>query len=121
MNQFELEAFELIIEVFDYNAVKSNVLIGQCSIGLSTLYRSLNHELNREWLTLLNPAMQNLEVQGYLQVSCFIVGPNERPPAHALDENRLEDEEHVDEEGLKGLSEDQRLAVMKKKQGLFLL
>ena len=34
------------------------------------------------------------------------MGPNERPPAHALDENKLDDEEHVDEEGLKGMTEE---------------
>lgn len=60
-------------------------------------------------------------MQGYLQVSCFIVGPGERPPAHALDENVLDDEEEMDEESMKGLSEEQKLAIMKKKQGLFLL
>ena len=43
----------------------------------------------------------NHEIQGYLQVSCFIVGPNERSPAHANDEERLEDEEDgIDEERL---------------------
>jgi hypothetical protein len=50
------------------------------------------------------------------------VGPNERPPAHANDEERLEDEEEaIDEERLQGLSEEQKMTVMKKKQGLFLL
>jgi hypothetical protein len=117
-----LETFELIIEVYDYNALMSNVLIGQYSIGLSTLYRSLNHELHRVWLALQNPELQNVnEVQGYLQVSCFIVGPNERPPAHALDENKLDDEEEVAEEHLAGMTEQQKLELMKKKQGLFLL
>jgi Ca2+-dependent lipid-binding protein len=28
MNQYELETFELILEVYDYNAVKTNELIG---------------------------------------------------------------------------------------------
>jgi len=102
MNQYELETFELIFEVYDYNPVFSNVLIGQHSVGLSTLYRNLNHEFHRVWLTLFNPDLQNNhEIQGYLQVSCFIVGPNERPPAHANDEERLEDEEDgIDEERL---------------------
>jgi Ca2+-dependent lipid-binding protein len=67
MNQYELETFELIIEVYDYNAVLSNVLIGSCSIGLSTLYRNLNHEFHRVWLALTNPEeAPNNEVQGYL-------------------------------------------------------
>jgi hypothetical protein len=65
MNQYELETFELIVEVYDYNAIMSNELIGHCSIGLSTLYRNLNHEFHRVWLTLFNPDKPN-EIQGYL-------------------------------------------------------
>lgn len=56
-----------------------------------------------------------------MQVSCFIVGPNERPPAHAQDENEMGDVEQVDEEKLQGMTEEQKMALMKKKQGLFLL
>ena len=120
MNQYELETFELIVEVYDYNALMTNELIGYHSIGLSTLYRNLNHEFYRVWVTLFNPDLPN-ETQGYLQVSCFIVGPSERPPAHAMDENRLDDEEEIDEEQMQGMTEEQKLALMKKKQGLFIL
>ena len=50
------------------------------------------------------------------------MGPNERPPAHANDEDRIEDEEEaIDEERLQGMSEEQKLTIMKRKQGLFLL
>lgn len=66
MNQYELESFELILEVFDYNTVSANELIGSCSIGLSTLYRNLNHEFHRVWLALMNPSVPNNEIQGYL-------------------------------------------------------
>lgn len=67
MNQYELESFELIIEVYDHNTIVSNELIGFASIGLSTLYRHLNHEFHRVWLALTNPEVApNNEVQGYL-------------------------------------------------------
>ena len=66
MNQYELETFELILEVYDYNAVKTNELIGLSSIGLSTLYRNLNHEFYRVWIALYNPDIPNGDVQGYL-------------------------------------------------------
>jgi hypothetical protein len=49
------------------------------------------------------------------------VGPNERPPAHAMDEDAIEDEEYVDEEAMMKLSEDQRVALMKRKQGIFMI
>ena len=120
MNQYELETFELIIEVYDYNALMSNEIIGYHSIGLSTLYRNLNHEFYKVWLTLFNNEKPN-EIHGYLQVSCFILGPNERPPAHAMDEDFGEDEEHVDEDAMKELSEEQKMQLMKKKQGIFMV
>ena len=65
MNQYELETFELILEVYDYNALMANEIIGYYSVGLSTLYRNLNHEFYKVWLTLFNPDQPN-EVQGYL-------------------------------------------------------
>ncbi len=55
MNSYELEFFELIIEVFDYNGLMMNDLIGSYSISLATLYRNLNHEFFKVWLTLFNP------------------------------------------------------------------
>lgn len=105
MNQYELETFELIFEVFDYNAMLKNDLIGQFSVGLSTMYKSLNHEFYRQWLTLNNPDLpNNSDIQGYLQVSCFIVGPNDRPPGHSNDD-KIEDEEQISEEMFLGMSE----------------
>lgn len=59
MNQYELETYELNIEVFDYNAIMPNELIGFANIGLSTLYRNLNHEFYKTWLTLFNPKVPN--------------------------------------------------------------
>lgn len=96
MNQYELETFELIIELFDHNAIFSNELIGQYSIGLSTLYRNLNHEFYKTWVGVLHPDEPN-KAQAYLQISCFIVSPGERPPVHASGEE-LEEEEADDEE-----------------------
>jgi len=50
MNEYELESFELNIELYDHNALLANELIGQYSIGLSTLYRNLNHEFYKVWV-----------------------------------------------------------------------
>ena len=41
MNDYELETFELNLELYDHNAILANELIGQYSIGLSTMYRNL--------------------------------------------------------------------------------
>ena len=89
----------MIIELYDHNPIFMNELIGQYSIGLSTLYRSLNHEFYKVWISVFHPSNPNL-VQGYLRISCFIIGPNERPPAHSLDDDPGEqaDDSEEDEE-----------------------
>jgi len=86
MNQYELETLELNIECYDHNALLANELIGKYSIGLSTLYRNLNHEFYKVWVGLFHEENPN-KVQGYLQISCYIIGPNEKPPVHAQDED----------------------------------
>ena len=97
MNQYELETFELILELYDHNAIFANELIGQYSIGLSTLHRSLNHEFYKVWIGMFHPDEPN-QVAGYLQISCFIVGPNERPPVHASEDEVVEDNNSDEED-----------------------
>lgn len=85
INDIEFEKFEILIEVIDMNKFQTNSLIGRYSIGLATLYRSSNHELYNTWLALMHPE-SNLEPQGYLLVSAYIIGTEDRPPVHAINE-----------------------------------
>lgn len=55
MNEYELETFEMIIELYDHNPIMANELIGQYSIGLSSLHRSLNHEFYKVWVGVFHP------------------------------------------------------------------
>ena len=86
MNQYELETFEMNLELYDHNALLANELIGQYSIGLSTLYRNTAHEFYKKWIAMFDKSKPWV-VQGYLLISCFIVGPNEPPPFHSADED----------------------------------
>lgn len=54
-------------------------------------------------------------VQGYLLISCFIVGPNERPPIHAADEDNVE-EDGSDEEDEEAVA--RRIENIKRAQGI---
>lgn len=54
-------------------------------------------------------------VQGYLLISCFIVGPNERPPIHAADEDNVE-EQGSDEEDEEAVA--RRIENIKRAQGI---
>lgn len=49
------------------------------------------------------------------------MGPNERPPAHALDENKLDDEDQVDLEKLAGKTEEEKISIVNRKKGLFII
>lgn len=116
MNEYELETFEMVIELYDHNAILANELIGQYTVGLSTLYRHTNHEFYKVWLGLFQKDNPN-KVQAYLQVSCFIVGPNERPPVHSQDEDfgddALGDDSEEDDEEIA-----KRIESIKRAQGV---
>ena len=103
MNNYELETFEMVIELFDHNALLTNELIGQYSIGLSTLYRALNHEFYKNWIGVFRKDNPN-KVQAYLLISCFLIGPGEMPPSHPADDNFGDDlgnDSEEDEEEIK--------------------
>ena len=55
MNEYELESFEMLIELYDHNPIYLNEKIAQYSIGLSSLHRSLNHEFYKTWIGLFHP------------------------------------------------------------------
>ena len=52
MSDAELESFEIIIEVIDFNEFAQNILIGFYCIGCGALYRNPQHELFKTWLPL---------------------------------------------------------------------
>jgi hypothetical protein len=52
-------------------------------------------------------------VQAYIQFSCFIVGPNERPPVHSADEEIQEADSDDDEDNIQA-----KLEMIKRSQGI---
>jgi hypothetical protein len=97
LTDYELETWELKFEAFDFSAFTRNELIGTFSVGLSTLHRNSNHEFYNVWLTLLHPDLGS-EPRGYLLINAFIVGPDDAPPAHAIGEKVLYEEEEYEDE-----------------------
>jgi len=82
---------EIILDVMDYNMGGFNALIGSHSVGLATLYRSMNHEFFNKWVPLMHPDMGS-EAQGYLLISCYVIAKGDNPPVHGLNEQIKEDE-----------------------------
>jgi len=81
MNEYELETWELYFEVYDRNTFFNDALVGACSIGLGTMYRYTKREFYRCWLSLFSEERPK-ESQGYLMVSCYIIGPGDKAPVH---------------------------------------
>ena len=92
LNKYELETFELNLQVFDQHSWFTNSEIGSYSIGLSTMYRFPSSEIYKKWLRLSKPETPTIVV-GYIQVSCFIVGPGQEPPVHESGEDDGEGDE----------------------------
>lgn len=84
----ELDKFEILIEVMNLSSFVGNSLIGSASIGLATLYKSMNHEFYQTWLhlTIPNDDSSETDIRGYLLVSCHIIGAKDNPPVHSLNE-----------------------------------
>lgn len=55
----------MVIELYDHNAVFMNELIGQYTIGLSTLYNNINREFYKTWVGLFDKEEPN-KVAAYL-------------------------------------------------------
>jgi hypothetical protein len=122
MNNTDLQTSELTFEVHSRNNFFSNDLIGSFSVNLSTLYKNANHEYFNVWLVLSNPNEDPDESQGYLLVSCFIIGPGDRPPVHDANEkvnqDTADDDEDVD---IDQMTFEQLRAYQEKKQGIVVL
>lgn len=73
-------------------------------MALSSIYRHANHEFYKVWLRMVDPDSQDpSQCVAYLRVSCFVVGPDERPPIHANDE--VDEENGNSEEDLDAQTE----------------
>lgn len=91
------------LQCYDFNAFLNNELVGEFAIGLSTIHRNSNHEFFNVWVSLMNPEYGS-EPRGYVQINCFIVGPDDVPPSHAIGDNadlkedaEEEDDDYLDE------------------------
>jgi hypothetical protein len=122
LSDVDLENFEILIEVLDFNQFSSNKMIGAYSIGLGTLYRSMNHEICAKWLTLSNPALGK-EPTGYLLISCYIIAPGDAPPIHGINDMQNLEDEGDEFEGLADddLTPEQRKARNDKRKNLEVL
>lgn len=84
--EFQLE--KLFVQVYDYNLIGENALIGQFEMDLSSIYFSKNHTLHHKWIVLSNYKSKMEEIKGFLKFSVNIVGPGDKQIE--LDDEKLE-------------------------------
>ena len=78
----ELNQGKCIIEVFDANVIRKNVLIGSFEFDLTQVYYKKHHELYKQWVALTDVTGDNEGVQGYLQVTIVVLGPKDEQYIH---------------------------------------
>eukprot|EP00485_Elphidium_margaritaceum_P004276 CAMPEP_0202695866 /NCGR_PEP_ID=MMETSP1385-20130828/9321_1 /ASSEMBLY_ACC=CAM_ASM_000861 /TAXON_ID=933848 /ORGANISM="Elphidium margaritaceum" /LENGTH=1764 /DNA_ID=CAMNT_0049351945 /DNA_START=35 /DNA_END=5329 /DNA_ORIENTATION=- len=78
----ELNQGKCIIEVFDANVIRKNVLIGSFEFDLTMVYYKQHHELYQQWVALTDVTGDNEGVQGYLQVTIVVLGPKDEQFIH---------------------------------------
>jgi len=78
----ELNQGKCIIEVFDANLIRKNVLIGSFEFDLTQVYYKKHHELYKQWVALTDVTGDNEGVQGYLQVTIVVLGPKDEQYIH---------------------------------------
>jgi hypothetical protein len=78
----EVEQAQLTISVFDANVISRDEMIGCYDFDLASIYAQKNHEVFRSWLALSDVTDENEGVQGYLQVTAVVLGPDDEQYTH---------------------------------------
>lgn len=76
VEEFQLE--KLFIQIFDYNLIGENALIGQCEFDLSSIYFNGERAILHKWVALSNYNNKMEEIKGFLKFSVNVVGPGDK-------------------------------------------
>eukprot|EP01156_Anaeramoeba_ignava_P017863 Anaeramoba_ignava/a90184_286.p1 GENE.a90184_286~~a90184_286.p1 ORF type:complete len:1304 (+),score=348.32 a90184_286:131-4042(+) len=91
---------KILIQVFDSNTIRRNVLIGQYELDPQFVQGEPNHEIWHRWVILVDPD-RHTGAQGFLKLSCVVLGPGDQDPTHEND--GIDDEEVEDTQDLQKL------------------
>eukprot|EP00742_Colponemidia_sp_Colp-10_P006543 GILJ01007013.1.p1 GENE.GILJ01007013.1~~GILJ01007013.1.p1 ORF type:complete len:1298 (-),score=199.01 GILJ01007013.1:115-4008(-) len=77
---------KILLEVQNANPVFRNDMIGEFVFDMGSVHIQPDHEYYKQWVPLTIPANPSKE-QGFLKVSIFVIGENDTPPFHDLNDN----------------------------------
>jgi len=87
----EIQRGNITIEVFDYNMLLNNILIGRYEFGVGRTNVKPGHEEYKKWVALFDPT-KGMDPQGYLKVSCSVVKSGQSHSDHVDDDDDDDDE-----------------------------
>ena len=87
LTQDEFERENIVIQIFDANVFVRNKLIGQYSFGVEKTWSQPIpiHQFYKKWVLIADPSEPE-KIQGYLKCSVTVLGPGDRAPSHALED-----------------------------------
>ena len=95
----ELCTCVLQMSVYDRGRLGPHMLVGSVDMDLESVYQLPNHELWRQWVTVLEPRGKRDGPQGQLKVCVTVLAKGERPPDHG---NEADDDDDGAELGEMG-------------------
>ena len=89
----ELASCVLQFSVYDRGRLGPHMLVGAIDMDLESVYQLPNHELWRQWVTVLEPRGKREGPQGMLRLCVTVLAKGDKPPDHAGDAADDDDEE----------------------------
>eukprot|EP00656_Telonema_subtile_P051134 TRINITY_DN6814_c0_g1_i3.p1 TRINITY_DN6814_c0_g1~~TRINITY_DN6814_c0_g1_i3.p1 ORF type:complete len:910 (-),score=293.62 TRINITY_DN6814_c0_g1_i3:1309-4038(-) len=87
----EIQRGTILLEMFDYNLIARNELIGKYEFGVGKTNTKPGHEEYKKWVALFSPE-RGLEPQGFLKVSISVVKSGQAHSDHMDDDDDDDDE-----------------------------
>eukprot|EP01129_Flabellula_baltica_P015819 TRINITY_DN818_c0_g1_i2.p1 TRINITY_DN818_c0_g1~~TRINITY_DN818_c0_g1_i2.p1 ORF type:complete len:1117 (-),score=284.37 TRINITY_DN818_c0_g1_i2:362-3712(-) len=92
--QFSPKAFKaetVNISVYDANTLFRDEIIGSFELDLAWIHEQEGHEVYGQWVALMDPKGEHQGVQGYLKISCIVLGEGDEPADHEPDDEWQDD------------------------------
>ncbi|KAJ5067739.1 c2 calcium-dependent membrane targeting [Anaeramoeba ignava] len=90
----ETQSKTVLIQIYDSNTIRRNVLIGQYGLDIPFVHGEKGHEIWHRWAIIINPEKET-GAQGFIKFSCTVLGPGDESPTHENDD--LDDDAEKEE------------------------
>jgi len=103
LGEGELATCVLQVSLYDRGRLGPHMLVGCVDMDLESVYSLPNHELWKQWVTVLEPRGRREGAQGQLKLCVTVLKAGDLPPDHS---NEVGDDAEVEGEAVEGLGAD---------------